>query len=88
MWKSRDEDPVPGKMPREEPVCCDGSAPLPMYHTTSELQVGNSLPGAPVKASMSGRAQRCNQGGTVEYISYPTPDFCQGVGIFIPFSPI
>ena len=75
-------------MPREEPVCCDGSAPLPMYHTTSELQVGNSLPGAPVKASMSGRVQRCNQGGTVEYISYPTPDFCQGVGIFYTFPQI
>ena len=81
MWKSRDEDPVPGKKPREEPVCCDGSAPLPMYHTTSELQVGNSLPGAPVKASMSGNAQHCNQGGTVEYICIP-PLIFQGVGIF------
>ena len=41
--------------------------------TTSELQVGNGLPGAPVTVSMSGGHVR-NQGGTVEYALYPTPD--------------
>jgi hypothetical protein len=40
-------------------------------HTTSELPVGNSRSGAPVKASMSDSAS-CNQGGTVEYfVSHP-----------------
>ena len=34
--------------------------------TTSEPTAGNSRPGAPVKAPMSGRLV-CNQGGTVEY---------------------
>ena len=48
--------------------------------TTSEPSVGNGGPGAPVIASMSDGMRR-NQGGTVEYILYPTPDF-QGVGIF------
>ena len=39
--------------------------------TTSEPQVGNGLPGAPVKASMSDGLRR-NQGGTVEYfVSHP-----------------
>ena len=39
--------------------------------TTSELQIGNGLPGAPVKASMSDGCGR-NQGGTVEYfVSHP-----------------
>ena len=39
--------------------------------TTSELQIGNGLPGAPVKASMSDGYGR-NQGGTVEYfVSHP-----------------
>jgi hypothetical protein len=54
------------------------------YHTASEPQERNSLPGAPVKASMSGNAEHCNQGGTVEYISYPTPDFVRGWVFFIP----
>ena len=36
-------------------------------YTASEPQEGNSLPGAPVKASMSGFALQGNQGGTVEY---------------------
>ena len=49
-----DEDPVAGKMPREEPFCCDGSAPLPLCHTTSEPPAGNSRTGAPVIAPMSG----------------------------------
>ena len=49
--------------------------------TTSEPQVGNSLPGAPVTVPMSdGRFCR-NQGGTVEYICIP-PLIVQGVGIF------
>ena len=42
--------------------------------TTSEPQIGNGLPGAPVIASMSGSAPRGNQGGTVEYcftVSHP-----------------
>jgi len=34
--------------------------------TASELTAGNSRPGAPVNASMSGGLVR-NQGGTVEY---------------------
>ena len=39
--------------------------------TTSEPQVGNGLPGAPVKAPMSDGICR-NQGGTVEYfVSHP-----------------
>ena len=39
--------------------------------TTSEPQGRNALPGAPVKASMSGGHIR-NQGGTVEYfVSHP-----------------
>ena len=39
--------------------------------TTSELQVGNGLPGTPVTVSMSGGHVR-NQGGTVEYfVSHP-----------------
>ena len=49
--------------------------------TTSELQVGNGLPGAPVIASMSG-SQRLQPGWNrgIRFL-YPTPDF-QGVGIF------
>ena len=41
--------------------------------TTSEPQAGNSLPGAPVIASMSGGFYvNRNQGGTVEYfVSHP-----------------
>ena len=39
--------------------------------TTSEPQIGNGLPGAPVKAPMSDGICR-NQGGTVEYfVSHP-----------------
>ena len=55
-------------------------------HTTSEPRVGNSPPGAPVTVLMSDGFCR-NQGGTVEYISYPTPDSFQGVGIFYTFLP-
>ena len=39
--------------------------------TTFEPQIGNGLPGAPVKAPMSDGDSR-NQGGTVEYfVSHP-----------------
>ena len=48
--------------------------------TTSEPYGRNAIPGAPVKASMSG-SESCNQGGTVEYIRIP-PLIFQGVGIF------
>ena len=54
--------------------------------TTSEPPDGNIGTGAPVNASMSG-SSGSNQGGTVEYFCIP-PLFFQGVGIFIPFSPI
>ena len=53
--------------------------------TTSEPQIGNGLPGAPVNASMSDGLRR-NQGGTVEYNLYPTPD-CSGGGYFLYLSP-
>jgi len=58
---------------------CTPALPL----TTSEPPVGNSRPGTPVNASMSDSAS-CNQGGTVEYDLYPTPEL-QGVGIFYTF---
>ena len=51
--------------------------------TTSELWGRNASPGAPVIASMS-------DGNAVTRVEpwntdlYPTPDFVQGVGIFIP----
>ena len=48
--------------------------------TTSEPLTGNGQTGAPVKASMSDGESR-NQGGTVEYDLYPTPEF-QGMGYF------
>ena len=48
--------------------------------TTSEPLTGNGQTGAPVKASMSDGESR-NQGGTVEYDLYPTPEF-QGMGFF------
>ena len=54
-----------------------------LYPTTSEPPVGNSRPGTPVNASMSDSIC-CNQGGTVEYDLYPTPEL-QGVGIFYTF---
>lgn len=51
--------------------------------TTSEPQVGNGLPGAPVTASMSGPVFRGNQGGTVEYCFYCIPPLIfQGMGYF------
>ena len=56
---------------REEPV---GGKALGNFQsdTTSEPQIGNGLPGAPVRASMSGSAMQNNQGGTVEYfVSHP-----------------
>lgn len=53
---------------------CDAA----LCHTTSEPSGGNAGSGAPVTASMSGSCG-CNQGGTVEYILYPTPDL-SGVG--------
>ncbi len=55
---------------------------MPVCDTTSELSAGNSRSGTPVNASTSGEAIR-NQGGTVEYNLYPTPEL-SGVGIFIP----
>ena len=51
--------------------------------TTSEPLTGNGQTGAPVKASMSDGESR-NQGGTVEYDLYPTPDSFGGWGFFIP----
>jgi len=53
--------------------------------TTSEPQGRNALPGAPVKASMSG-SRRSNQGGTVEYCNYCIPPliFFRGWVFFIP----
>ena len=51
--------------------------------TTSEPRVGNGLPGAPVIASMSGGDQP-QPGWNRGILLYPTPDFVQGVGIFIP----
>ena len=54
--------------------------------TTFEPPVGNSRSGAPVIASMSGTAMRCNQGGTVRYIIYnvyPTPDFSGVVFLYL-----
>ena len=54
-----------------------------LVHTTFEPQVGNGPPGAPVIASMSDGPGR-NQGGTVEYCLYPTPDL-SGAGIFYTF---
>ena len=74
-----------GKMPREEAALLKGFCTPALRPTTSELQTGNGLPGAPVIASMSGRAI-CNQGGTVEYFCIP-PLIFQGVGIFYAFLP-
>ena len=55
---------------REEPV--GGKAPGHCQSdTTSELQIGNGLPGVPVIVPMSDGVCR-NQGGTVEYfVSHP-----------------
>ena len=74
-----------GKMPREEAALLKGFCTPALRPTTSEPQTGNGLPGAPVIASMSGRAI-CNQGGTVEYFLYPTPDLSGG-GYFFTFLP-
>ena len=78
--KSCDEDPAQGKTLREESTTLRGLCETTMRHTTSEPMVGNSHPGAPVNASMSGSVC-CNQGGTVEYFCIP-PLIFQGVGIF------
>jgi len=65
-----EKDMPPRRSLREKPVgarLCRFAA----EDTTLEPWSGNALPGAPVKASMSGSAS-CNQGGTVEYfVSHP-----------------
>ena len=61
----------PGKIPREGAILVQGIRNTAGDDTTSELRGRNAPTGAPVKASMSGRAI-CNQGGTVEYfVSHP-----------------
>ena len=63
-----------GKIPREDAPVVKGTRTPAESDTTSEPQIGNGLPGAPVIASMSGSAPRGNQGGTVEYcftVSHP-----------------
>ena len=53
--------------------------------TTSELQIGNGLPGAPVTVPMSDGYGR-NQGGTVEYFCIP-PLILSGDGYFLYLFP-
>ena len=65
--KSCDEDTRSGKIPREAAVLVQGIRTPAESDTTSEPYGRNAIPGAPVTASMSGTALRCNQGGTVEY---------------------
>ena len=72
-----------GKIPREDATLVQGICNPAAVDTTSEPQAGNGLPGAPVIASMSDGPGR-NQGGTVEYCLYPTPDL-SGAGIFYTF---
>ena len=70
------------KIPREVATLVQGNCTPADSDTTSEPQVGNGLPGAPVKASMSDGLRR-NQGGTVEYfVSHPC--FVRGWEFFIP----
>ena len=69
------------KIPREGATLVQGIRTPADSDTTSEPQGRNALPGAPVKASMSDGESR-NQGGTVEYDLYPTPEF-QGMGYFL-----
>ena len=59
-------------------------------HNTAEMipllsrMRGNAMPGAPVIAIVERRFYvNRNQGGTVEYVMYPTPDPFRG-GIFVP----
>ena len=62
---------IPGKILREGAIWCEVPVPLPGVIPLLSCARGNAVPGAPVKASMSGRAI-CNQGGTVEYfVSHP-----------------
>ena len=56
----------PGKIPREDAILVQGFRTPAGEDTTSEPQVRNALPGAPVTVPMSDGASR-NQGGTVEY---------------------
>ena len=61
----------PGKIPREDAILVQGICNTAEDDTTSEPQIGNGLPGAPVRAPMSDGYGR-NQGGTVEYfVSHP-----------------
>ena len=74
----------PGKIPREDAILVKGTRSPAAGDTTSELQVGNVLPGAPVMASMSGSAKAGQPGwnrGILLFYCIP-PLIFQGMGYF------
>ena len=74
------------KVPREDAVLVKSICFLLFAIPLLSCMCGNAIPGAPVKASMSGEAIR-NQGGTVEYICIPPLIFIGG-GYFYAFPQI
>ena len=52
-WKAATKTRHTVRSPERSSLCWKNSATPALRHTTSELTVGNSRPGAPVKASMS-----------------------------------
>ena len=78
--KAKTKTRVPVRILREGLIWCESSERVG-YDTTSEPSVGNGRSGAPVIVPMSDGYGR-NQGGTVEYESYPTPVFAGG-GLFL-----
>ena len=78
--KGCDEDTRAGKIPREDATLVQGIRNPAVTDTTSEPQIGNSLPGTPVKASMSDgnfAVTRVEPWNT--FVSHPC---FSGVGIF------
>ena len=54
MKKAVTKTRIPGKNPREASIWCKDAVPLPGMIPLPSRMCGNAMPGAPVKASMSG----------------------------------
>ena len=78
---------APVRFPERTPFLVKGTRSPAAGDTTSELQVGNVLPGAPVTASMSGSVKAgqpgWNRGILLTYCIPPL--ILQGMGIFYTF---
>ena len=62
------------RYPEREPLWCKASVPLPMPIPLLSCVCGNAMPGAPVKASMSGlcnEATRVEPWNTLKFVSHP-----------------